>query len=86
METENHEEGTHEAKYQEVKLTPNVKNYDPKDEFRVKHVAGGWGHTAVITGNFSIYFKFLKDFFFFLIRKRRNFHVGVQCQRTIRSW
>lgn len=56
METEHHEEGTHEAKYQEVKLTPNVKNYDPKNEFRVKHVAGGWGHTAVITGTFSIYF------------------------------
>ena len=75
METEHHDEGTHEAKYQEVKLTPNLKNYDPKDEFRVKHVAGGWGHTAVITGIFFyIFYKVL--FVVFSLEKGEIFTWG----------
>lgn len=52
METEKNEQKgeTHEAKYQEVKLTPNQKNYNPQDSFKVKFVSGGYGHTAAITG------------------------------------
>lgn len=39
-----------EPKYQEVKINPNKKKYDPNDTFKVKCVSGGYAHTAAITG------------------------------------
>lgn len=42
-----------EPKFQDIRICPNKKIYDPKNIFKVSYVSGGYGHTAAITGIFK---------------------------------
>ncbi len=52
IETQKSEIQVNEAKFQDAKIDPNKKNYDPNDFFKVTLVSGGYGHTAAVTGQY----------------------------------
>ena len=83
MEIQKSEIEVHEAKFQDAKIDPNKKNYDPNDVFKVKLVSGGYGHTAAVTGQYIL--EFVYKHLFFRFRKRRIVYLGIECERTIRS-
>lgn len=50
LEQMNSKQEIMEPKFQDIRIRPNKKNYDPKNIFKVSYVSGGYGHTAAITG------------------------------------